>query len=117
MQIKEYMELSERTFPKLDKIFQDEVHMLFGMITEVGELIDGYKKELAYNKHLDTVNVKEEIGDLMWYIANFCRMNGFDLEEILDTNIAKLRARYPEKFTEEKAINRDLDKETQILEK
>jgi hypothetical protein len=43
-------------------------------------------------------------------------MNGWDLREILATNIAKLEARYPEKFTEEQAINRDLGAERQVLE-
>jgi hypothetical protein len=52
----------------------------------------------------------------MWYIANFCRVNDFDLEKIMDTNINKLRARYPEKFTQNNAIDRNLDKERKILE-
>ena len=52
----------------------------------------------------------------MWYVANLCNMNGWDLRDILDTNIAKLEARYPEKFTEDKAINRNLEAEREILE-
>jgi NTP pyrophosphatase (non-canonical NTP hydrolase) len=90
--------------------------MVLGMQTEAAEIADVYKKHIAYKKELDLVNVKEEIGDLMWYIANLCNMNSWDLREILDTNIAKLEARYPEKFTEEQAINRDLVTERQILE-
>jgi NTP pyrophosphatase (non-canonical NTP hydrolase) len=86
------------------------------MLTEVGELADVFKKEMAYGKPVDWVNVKEEVGDLLWYVSNFCNVNGFDLEEILQTNIDKLQARYPKKFTQENAINRDLDKERTILE-
>lgn len=99
------------TYPMLTN-----VHMVMGMQTEVGELQDVFKKNLAYGKKIDWTNVKEEIGDLMWYIAEFCNTNGFDLEDILATNIAKLKARYPEKFTAENAINRDTDTERQILE-
>jgi NTP pyrophosphatase (non-canonical NTP hydrolase) len=94
----------------------DDLHMVLGMQTEAAEIADVYKKTIAYKKPLDFVNIKEEVGDLMWYVANLCNMNGWDLREILDTNIAKLEARYPEKFTEEQAINRDLDNERQILE-
>lgn len=71
---------------------------------------------MAYNKPIDLVNIQEELGDLCWYLANFCRINNFDLEKILDNNIAKLRARYPEKFTQENAINRNLENERKVLE-
>jgi NTP pyrophosphatase (non-canonical NTP hydrolase) len=116
MQIKQYQKESVRTMAKLEGRYIDNLHMVLGMITEVGELADVFKKEMAYGKPVDWVNVKEEIGDVMFYIANFCNVNGFDLEEILQTNINKLRARYPEKFTEENAMKRDLNKERKILE-
>jgi hypothetical protein len=35
---------------------------------------------------------------------------------VFETNITKLRARYPNKFTEADALNRDLTKERKILE-
>ena len=90
--------------------------MVLGMQTEAAEIADVYKKTIAYKKPLDFVNIKEEIGDIMWYIANLCNMNGWDLREILDGNIAKLEARYPDKFTTDKAINRNLEAEREILE-
>lgn len=102
---------------QVDGQLLNNLHMVMGMETEVGEIMDGFKKNLAYNKPIDMVNMKEEIGDLMWYVAGFCRFNDIDLEQVLKTNIAKLKARYPEKFTEEAAINRNLDAEREILEK
>jgi len=116
MNIKEYCEKAELTRATLELTLDDNIHMLFGMLTELGEITDVFKKELAYGKEVDWVNVKEEVGDLMWYIAGFCNINDFDLEEILQTNIDKLRARYPEKFTTTHALNRDLEKERSILE-
>lgn len=116
MEIKEYCEKLENTRARLANIGADNVHMLFGMLTEIGELTDAFKKQMAYGKDIDWVNVKEEVGDLMWYIAGFCNINGFDLEEILETNVKKLQARYPEKFSEDRAISRDLEKERGILE-
>ena len=35
---------------------------------------------------------------------------------MLQRNIDKLKARYPDKFSQEKALNRNLDKERDILE-
>ena len=116
MQIKEYCEKSKNTCADLHYREKNNLHMILGMLTEVGELADVYKKKLAYDKEIDIINVKEEIGDLMFYISNFCRMNNFDLEEILEKNIEKLKTRYPEKFDSYYAINRDLNKERDILE-
>jgi hypothetical protein len=41
---------------------------------------------------------------------------GFDFADDLERNINKLKLRFPDKFTEEKALNRDLDGERKILE-
>jgi hypothetical protein len=89
--------------------------MLFGMMTELGELVDSYKKHYAYGKELDMINVMEEMGDIMWYWANMCNITGINAEASLQVNIDKLKARYPEKFNEELAVNRDLEKEREIL--
>jgi NTP pyrophosphatase (non-canonical NTP hydrolase) len=117
MTIKEYQEQAKRTLPKLGSRWDDNIHMVLGMQTEAAELADAFKKRLAYGKNLDEVNIKEEVGDQMWYIANLCNINGWDLGEILETNINKLRVRYPEKFTQENALVRDLNAERKELEK
>jgi NTP pyrophosphatase (non-canonical NTP hydrolase) len=116
MNINDYQLKAARTCAKIDGAIMDDLHMVLGMQTEAAEIADVYKKTIAYRKPLDFVNIKEEVGDLMWYVANLCNMNGWDLRDILATNIAKLEARYPEKFTEEQAINRDLGAERQVLE-
>lgn len=118
MTIKEYQKHTTRTNAPMESSYSHmtTLHMLMGMMTEVGELTDQFKKNLAYGKDIDWVNVKEEIGDLMWYISEFANEYNFDLEEILATNIAKLQKRFPEKFTSEYAINRNLDAEREILE-
>ena len=116
MKINEYMKWTGNTCAKLDTQVLDTVHMLFGMTTEIGELMDIFKKQIAYDKAIDWVNVEEEIGDIMFYLASFCRILGLDLEKILQKNIGKLESRYPEKFTEYYANNRDLKTERKILE-
>jgi len=95
----------------------DLQHAAMGMVTEAAEFTDMLKKHLFYGKPLDEVNLREEIGDLMWYAAMALRSLNSDFETVMARNIEKLKARYPQKFTEEAAINRDLDTERKILEK
>lgn len=116
MQIDEYIELANLTRSELNDKDLNNIHMALGVVTESGELADVFKKHLAYNKDIDWINVQEEIGDLLWYIAGFCKINEFDLEKIMENNIQKLKARYPNKFDAWNAINRNLDVERKILE-
>jgi len=93
------------------------LHGSCGIATEAGELLDALKKHIFYGKELDTVNLVEEIGDLMWYSAIILDELGVEFEDVMEKNINKLRARYGEKFSETSANVRNLDKERKILEK
>lgn len=92
------------------------LHAGIGMATETGEFLDALKKYIYYGKPLDRVNLKEEIGDMSWYarIGADALMGNF--VGIMLTNIKKLRARFPDKFTEGHARERDLSKEREVLE-
>lgn len=115
MDIATYKAASERTL--IDKGHDmNLLHAAMGIGTEAGELLDAFKRKLFYGKELDVVNVKEEIGDIMWYVAILLRELDLDFHELLQLNIDKLRARFPEKFTETHALNRDLGKEREVLE-
>lgn len=116
MNIIKYTSEASRTCPDLGSDFDNQLHMVIGVSTEAGELLDAYKKAFAYGKELDITNVSEEIFDALWYLVNLCRMLNIDIEQGMTTNIEKLRARYPDKFDSEHAINRDLNKEREILE-
>jgi NTP pyrophosphatase (non-canonical NTP hydrolase) len=91
------------------------LHAVLGIATEAQEMIDQITN-LWKNKHLDKVNLGEEVSDIFWYSAIVSDTLNQPFEKIMETNIQKLRARYGEKFSSEKAINRDLDKERIILE-
>jgi NTP pyrophosphatase (non-canonical NTP hydrolase) len=93
------------------------LHGAMGLCTEAGELQDQLKKHIFYGKPLDVVNIAEECGDLFWYLAETLTAIDARFIDVMHRNIEKLRARYPEKFTEDKAINRDLDAERAVLEK
>jgi len=101
---------------KKDEGGEKILHAILGIGTEAGELVDALLKYKYEGQELDVVNVKEELGDLCWYIAILLREFDLDLHEIMQNNIDKLRARYGEKFSEERANTRDLDTERQILD-
>lgn len=109
----EMVELNKAKFPSKEI---DSLHMVLGMVTESAELADNFKKKLAYGRELDFVNMKEELGDIMWYIIGFCIVNDLTLVDVLETNIRKLSKRYKNGFTKEEAENRDLDAERDALE-
>lgn len=92
------------------------LHAAMGLATESGEFIDMLKKHIFYGKKLDYPNLGEELGDAMWYSGVAIDVLKTTLDEVLTVNIMKLRERYPEKFTEESAINRNIDAERDILE-
>ena len=80
------------------------------------ELLDTFKKSLFYNKAFDRDLLKTRLQNifLLWWA--FVELLGWDLHSICETNIKKLQARYPEKFSTKNAINRDLKTEREILE-
>jgi NTP pyrophosphatase (non-canonical NTP hydrolase) len=116
MNITEYGKNAIKTLSRSGNLQMDSLHMVLGMVTESAEIADVYKKNIGYGKPLDVTNIKEELGDQLWYIVNMCTINGWLIEEIMDANIAKLKARYGEKFSEGAAIERDLEKEREVLE-
>ncbi len=119
-------ELSFEDGPKkglpLSDLFGDDhkhwsiFHGIVGAVTETGELCESLLSSLETKTPIDEVNVKEEIGDLFWYIAELCRACGWTFEEIMELNINKLKKRYGEKFSTEAAINRDVNAERELLE-
>lgn len=106
MTINEYQALAMRTLnPALDK--RDVlINGVMGLCGESGEAIDIVKKHLAQGHALDREALIKELGDVAWYLAETAYALDVPLEEVLERNIAKLRARYPEGFDAEKSTNR-----------
>jgi NTP pyrophosphatase (non-canonical NTP hydrolase) len=75
------------------------------MVGEIGEIHSIYQKYYQGHK-LDEAELKKETGDLLWFIAEYCTVMGWSLEEIARLNIEKLQRRYPDGFREELSINR-----------
>ncbi|WP_290730074.1 nucleoside triphosphate pyrophosphohydrolase family protein [Halobacteriovorax sp. JY17] len=126
MNTQEYVKLAIKTestdFTAMNTRLENDglkrlLHAGIGLSTESGEFLDALKKHIFYGKELDRVNLAEEMGDLFWYLAIVADELGVDMSDVMARNIEKLKARYGEKFSEEKAENRDLESERKILEK
>lgn len=90
--------------------------LIFDLYKLCCQLLDPLKKKLYYNKPIDLEKFSHFSNQIFSTLNLFCELNQIDVKSILDTNISKLKARYGEKFTSERAISRDLEKERQILE-
>lgn len=119
--------LQKFTFPtyphklRLSPETQDAYHALLGIVSEAAELFatfnmveedtkpDGATYEgLVYHFVPGNQNdVMDELGDIFWYLALLMNHLDVSLEEVLDKNLRKLKARFPEKFEASRAINKD----------
>ena len=77
-----------------------------GLSGEVGEFNDMVKKWIFHEKPLDEEHAQKEIGDVLWYVAMICHSFGWDMDKIMQQNIDKLKARYPEGFDVDKSAHR-----------
>lgn len=100
-----YQELAARTINEKLFPWQKEDHALKGMVSEVGELNGIYQKQ--YQGHTkDKHHLMSELGDLLWFIAEYCTAMNWELEDVMWHNIDKLRARYPDGFASEQSLHR-----------
>lgn len=105
MQLNEYQQLAQRTMDLKRDSEDTKNHALHGMVGEIGELHSIYQK--FYQGHeIDNDHLKKELGDLMWFIAEYATAKGWTLEEVAALNIEKLKARYPEGFDAEHSLHR-----------
>lgn len=102
--------------PEQGRLF---IHALIGLSGEVGELATEAQRFGWYKQELNVTNLKEELGDLMWYVCEMCDALNLKLEDVMEANIGKLAKRYPEKFTEFLAAeeNRNRKEEAQTVRK
>ena len=83
------------------------VNAVMGLCGESGEAIDIVKKHLHQGHPLDQEKLIKELGDIAWYLAEAAQALDTDLDTIFESNIAKLKARYPEGFDTERSVHRE----------
>ena len=116
MTLDEYGPLALRTLNDLDDVKANQAHMALGITCEAGEVADVIKKHYAYGKTLDVQHLVEEVGDIMFYLNGLLAEVDVEWSEVLELNIKKLEARYPDlRFNADHAINRDVNAEQKAM--
>lgn len=102
----EYQKLAMRTCSiPYDKKKDMLMHAVLGLSSEAGEVAGIFQKE--YQGHeVKLEHLMKELGDCLWMIAEACTALDINMEDVMQLNIAKLRARFPEGFTAERSIHR-----------
>lgn len=77
-----------------------------GIAGEAGEVVDIVKKVLYHSHELDISVLCKEIGDLLWYTVLLCDTVGLTLGDVMQTNVEKLRGRYPDGFDKQRSLVR-----------
>ena len=95
----DYQLLASRTRKIFEEVKDMQADIGLGLCGEAGEVADIIKKHLAGAKQIDPVHLKEELGDVLWYIAEACDCFGFSMQEIAQANIEKLARRHPNGFS------------------
>ena len=80
-------------------------HGVFGLTSEAGEVAGLLQKVYQYHP-FDKEHMKKELGDCLWMIAEICTALDFSLDDVMQTNIEKLKARYPNGFSAEQSLHR-----------
>ena len=102
---KEAMTLLNPDIPQREVL----LNALMGLCGESGEAIDLLKKHLFQGHALDREKMIKELGDVAWYLAEAATGLGVDLSEVLQQNLDKLHARYPQGFDTQRSQHREAE--------
>ena len=116
MKANQYQQLAIRTFidsPDFDISPKDVMisWWAIGLTGEAGEVADLVKKGVYHQQGIDKLQMKKELGDVLWYLTELCSTFGFTLEEVMQHNIDKLKARFPEGYSPDRTTFREGDAE------
>jgi len=92
--------------PQLTATQCDLTHMSMGIVGEAAEVMEILVDHILLDKPLDRKNLVEELGDIEFYLEGFRQAIGVSRQEILETNVAKLRTRYESGYSDQAAQNR-----------
>ena len=106
MNMNEYQVEALRTASGMNKQYPMALNGVMGLAGESGECVDMMKKHLFQGHPLDKEHLAKELGDVAWYLAVTAHAIGYDLETVIQMNVKKLRARYPDGFDPDKSLHR-----------
>jgi NTP pyrophosphatase (non-canonical NTP hydrolase) len=84
----------------------DRLEAAMGLVGEAGEVSELFKKACFYGKHIDVGDLTKELGDVFHYFARVCYLNHVSINAIIQTHEEKMKARFPNGYSDEAAIAR-----------
>lgn len=106
LDLNQYQFFANRTSGAGGKGQQRLVIAALGLAGEAGEFANMVKKLTAHGHEIPPEKLAEELGDVLWYVAEAATACNLQLGDIAIGNVEKLRRRYPEGFSKEDSINR-----------
>ena len=103
----EYQHLAQRTSNKGLDAHGHLMNAMLGLAGEAGECCDLAKKRYYQDGREIRDELIDELGDVMWYVAEGAAALGITLSEIAIHNVQKLQRRYPEGFDADKSLHRE----------
>ena len=98
------------TDPQYVDSLMDKSIWVMGIAGEAGEVVEKWKKIVAYKAGViseeDKAELKKELGDVVWYIAVMANSLGLSFEEVMQLNVAKLASRKQRGVIKGKGDNR-----------
>lgn len=107
MTMNAYQKLAEKTSGAGEFGERRQIIAALGMAGEAGEFANMIKKLTAHGHPISNETLSEELGDVLWYLAEAATACGLTLNDIAQMNVDKLAARYPKGFSQERSINRE----------
>jgi len=92
------------------------IHSILGMADELAEIVEVVSEYVYNGKRIDWDNLTEEYGDMLWFWSCGNTSRGEANETVAKLNIDKLKKRFGDKFSEERANKRDLELERKVFE-
>jgi NTP pyrophosphatase (non-canonical NTP hydrolase) len=102
-----YQQLALRTETPGRSTEERLLNAALGLCGESGEFADSLKKAQFHGHTLDGEHLRQELGDVLWYVALACDALDLQLADVMEENIEKLRRRYPEGFSSERSLQRE----------
>lgn len=94
MTFNEYQEFASKGILPVGQGKNGAIHFALGLAGETGEVCDIIKKREFHGRDIPIDDVKKELGDVMWYVANLCNTFHFSIEDVIADNVQKLTKRY-----------------------
>ncbi|HLB66697.1 MAG TPA: nucleoside triphosphate pyrophosphohydrolase family protein [Candidatus Saccharimonadales bacterium] len=110
MNFNDYQKKALTTAIKHPDPLMDKTIWAMGIVGEAGEVIEKWKKIVAYKDakitRSDLEELKKELGDVVWYVAVMADSLGLSFEEVMQLNVKKLADRKRRGVTKGKGDNR-----------